>query len=334
MSRKSYVVENNLDFFSELAKSLSTEETEGLQKEEKDNGKQLKEEKDDGKQLKEGKSENEIEYCLITSEPLTSTHVKLPCGHKFNYLPLFHDLFNHKSKLNRMEGPSTYLNSNQIRCPYCRSKQVFLLPYYEEFKLPKVIGINANMNTSCSVSLYNTRIPCEYVLTDAINNNKCPLHSKPSQVVQSKYYCYDHYKAILKQLTDELKAQKQKIKDDLKKEKQQAKLALKEELKKQVQEAKEAAKATKVSKDAKTTSTKTTKKTSTSGLIIGENGEKEDEEKQIIVDEEENIVISQTAGCVQVLKTGANKGQPCNMPIYQECYCKRHFNLNHKDKTA
>ena len=66
-------------------------------------------------------AENE-EICLITNMPLTDTHFKMQCGHKFNYKPLFLDIKNHKQKFNVMEGSGSKLGQHQIRCPYCRSK--------------------------------------------------------------------------------------------------------------------------------------------------------------------------------------------------------------------
>ena len=38
----------------------------------------------------------------------------MECGHKFNYLPLFNDIKNHKQKFNGMEGTSSKLDLNQI----------------------------------------------------------------------------------------------------------------------------------------------------------------------------------------------------------------------------
>ena len=50
----------------------------------------------------------------------------------------------------------------------------------------------------------------------------------------------------------------------------------------------------------------------------------------------ENIVlgvlnIENQTGCVQILKTGTNKGKPCGCKIVSENMCKRHYLLNHKE---
>ena len=112
-----YNIEGGIDFFSELYKSLDIEENN--QKIEEDNN-----------------------LCLITNQPLLDKHVKLECGHKFNYIPLFNDIKNHKQKFNNLEGCNSKLKTNEIRCPYCRYKQNGVLPYYEELNIQKINGVN------------------------------------------------------------------------------------------------------------------------------------------------------------------------------------------------
>ena len=103
-----YNIEGNISFYDELYKSLDDDVGQD--------------------------AENE-EICLITNMPLTDTHFKMQCGHKFNYKPLFLDIKNHKQKFNVMEGSGSKLGQHQIRCPYCRSKHTGTLPYYQEFHL-------------------------------------------------------------------------------------------------------------------------------------------------------------------------------------------------------
>ena len=47
----------------------------------------------------------------------------------------------------------------------------------------------------------------------------------------------------------------------------------------------------------------------------------------------ENIILgpSIVTGCIQILKTGPNKGKPCGCNIVLENICKRHYLLNHKE---
>jgi hypothetical protein len=122
---KNYNIENKIDFYKELYSSLNDD--------------------------KEVQLSNNL--CLITNLPLKEKFVELKCGHKFNYEPLYKDIFNHKKKYNTMEQNKNQLRLNQLRCPYCRNIQNELLPYYEELGYPKENGINffdVNNDHNCS----------------------------------------------------------------------------------------------------------------------------------------------------------------------------------------
>ena len=72
MSKPKYIIEGGIDFFSELYKSLDVEEDV---------------------------LEDDNNKCLISNQVLTDKHVQLNCGHKFNYIELYHDFVNHKKKI-------------------------------------------------------------------------------------------------------------------------------------------------------------------------------------------------------------------------------------------
>jgi hypothetical protein len=86
--------------------------------------------------------------CLISNETLTDKFVTMECGHKFNYIPLYNDLYNHKYCTNNMESFTTKLSANAIRCPYCRCISKRLIPFYEDLfickdvKVRKIMGVN------------------------------------------------------------------------------------------------------------------------------------------------------------------------------------------------
>ena len=111
-------MEGDIDFFAELYKSLDDDDNKNKTEEDDDN------------------------ICLITKKQLTDKFVKMDCGHKFNYIPLYYDILNHKKKFNNMEGTTTRLKQNEIRCPYCRKRSVGLLPHYEDLNLAKISGVN------------------------------------------------------------------------------------------------------------------------------------------------------------------------------------------------
>ena len=102
-----YNIEDNFDFYSELLKIKNGMEEPKL--------------KEDGENV-----------CLISNIQLTDKYVTLTCGHKFNYIPLYHDVYNQKTKYNTKENNIDRLKYYEIRCPYCRKKQNKLLPYYPE----------------------------------------------------------------------------------------------------------------------------------------------------------------------------------------------------------
>ena len=62
---KKYNIEGGINFFEELYKSLDDVETIN-------------------------KTEEDDNLCLITYKPLQDKFVKLNCGHKFNYVPLYY----------------------------------------------------------------------------------------------------------------------------------------------------------------------------------------------------------------------------------------------------
>ena len=298
-----YIIEGGFDFYEELYKSLDIEETNE-------------------------KTEEDDNLCLITNQSLTDNFVKLNCGHKFNYSPLFLDLKNHKQKFNGMEGSSSKLSTDEIRCPYCRTKQKGVLPYYEELGFPKINGVNHINPLAISKSTsYKT---CEFVslntLYDPSGNNpeefnlnnsgnckfiKC-FHTG-TQIVHSsenygdeKHYCWQHKREMIrkyqKEIKDKQKAQAKKVKEE---EKQKAK----DESKKAKEEAKEKAKEEK-QKAKKSLKTKPT--IETENVVIGETN---------IID------LTGNTGCIEILKSGQNKGNPCGCKTILDDLCNRHFKI-------
>lgn len=71
-------------------------------------------------------------YCLISYEPLENKHIKLLCGHKFNYKHIYSEVCNQKLYYKQYEV--CRLMKNQIKCPYCRNVQNYLLPQKDGFK--------------------------------------------------------------------------------------------------------------------------------------------------------------------------------------------------------
>jgi hypothetical protein len=302
-----YNIEGNIDFFSELYKSFDNEE----------------------------KNDENNNLCLITDEPLKDKFIKLECNHTFNYIPLYLDIKNHKQKFNFMEGNSSKLNNNEIRCPYCRKKHSGLLPFYEELALPKVHGVNfIDPNFKSSTSQKTPFISCQF-LTPNVNydpsgNNpeefnlynfgNCKFHkcfkagtpfilynnSENEEIIDDKNYCWQHKKEIVKN-KEKLKQKEEKLKQKEEKLKQkEEKLKQKEEKLKQKEEKQ------KNKKDKK-------QKIVSENVVLG---------PSIITDMSGNEIF---LGCVEILKSGPNKGNSCGSKIVSENMCKRHYMLNHKE---
>jgi len=241
-----YSIEDNIDFFSELYKLL------------------------DDNTIEDKKNES---ICLISNENLIDKFVTLECGHKFNYIPLYYDIKNHKEKYNNMETHNNHLNHNEIRCPYCRNKQKTVLPYYAELNLKKIQGVNDyNPNYNQSQQYLLNWKKCNYNSEDDYNCdvlgtqiNYYNGHYNGDNYFDEKYYCCYHKKIMIKKykkeisdkLKKELKQKKlmeiDKIKEDFKqtkiKEKEelkQTKIKEKEELKQKKIKEKEELKQTKI----------------------------------------------------------------------------------------
>ena len=279
---KKYKIEGNIDFFSELYKSLDQED---------DNN-------DDNK-------------CLITNQLLVDRFVKLNCGHSFNYLPLLHDIKNHKDKFNNLEGCHTKLKYNELRCPYCRKRQNELLPYYYDLYPDKINGVN------CIIPFLNYSVyhQADYLFGDCCfkmddGTNSCII-KKVYNFDDGKTYCFTHCKIMTKQLIKDIGIKK---KEDAK----QGKLKEKEDAKQAKLKEKEDAKQAKLNEKKNNTKNKKNKIAEIIDLveqneIVGQN--------EIV---EQNEIISEHIGCVEILQCGANKGNKCGKSIFNNNLCKRH----------
>lgn len=292
-----YVFENNIDFFDELYKSLDIEDNKF-------------------------NHENEDNICLITKQILTDKFIKMDCGHKFNYIPLYNDVLNHKKKFNSMESSNGTLRNDEIRCPYCRYKQKGVLPYYEDLNLSKVNGVNYYDITMNCNSNYSK---CEFITTNLIFNDQLEESSENKKFLKcyqygtkilgenfgdTKNYCYYHKQMIIKTKKKELL---KKIKEEKLKLKEEAKQKIKEEkqqLKELIKEAKQ-----KIKKIKKEIEIEIKQEKTEENVVVG------------------NIVINSIQEpelCIQILKTGTSKGNQCCKKIFNEHLCKRHYNLQNK----
>lgn len=141
------------------------------------------------KNLKSSPSQAETsdkEVCLITHTPLDAFHVKLVCGHKFNYVPLYQEVLRQKGRIGTIGMNHYYekIGMNQIKCPYCRGMNNSLLPFIGNNPHPiikRLISINA------PASLCMAGVPC--------NHTKCSSNAFYQH--DEFVYCYKHYQKAL-----------------------------------------------------------------------------------------------------------------------------------------
>jgi len=164
---------------------------------------------DENKENKENKK-----TCLITGEKIKEPFVIMECGHTFNYVPLYKDLINQKNKFQILDTDK--LGLQVVRCPYCRSKQNTLLPYYELPEVMKIHGINW-LDEECMKNVYYKGL-CEFV-SPYLDNHY--FHCSNNYVIKmsdGKSYCFYHQKIKTKQLLKEkAKKEKEKQKEEVKK---------------------------------------------------------------------------------------------------------------------
>jgi len=301
---KIYNIEGGLNFYDELYKSLDDEEEI---------------------------SENE-NICLISNLPLGDFHFEMQCGHKFNYMPLFLDIKNHKLKFNSLEGSLSKLGHNQIRCPYCRGKHFGTLPYHEELGLSKIHGVNFIDPDFKSINQHGYKATkCEFLIPNPdCNDNddggndkfhKC-IHygTKLNLYGDDKYYCCSHKKLVIK-------IYKKDVASKLNEVKKQERIKKTEELKKIREETKQQAKLTKqqtkqqekLAKQQAKQQEKLAKQQANENAVVGPIG----------IDLAEPI----TEGCVGILRTGQKKGEQCGCKIEKDMLCKRHYNMKHHKIT-
>jgi hypothetical protein len=279
-----YKIEGDIDFFKELSDLKNEINSNNALNVEKEN----------------------IHTCLITCEPLTDFFVVMSCGHKFNYIPLYKDIYNHKKKFNSMESGGQHLKLNEIRCPYCRNKQKGVLPFYKELGLEKVNGVNIildtkeNIYTKCNVEFIYKK--CDFILNEDLIKEE-PIYCTNGKMIKKtenennseKCYCAKHKKIMIAR-------EKKIIKEKEKQEIIQAKIKVKED-----------------EKAAKL-------------LLKNQNKSKKTKMEELNAEiQEENVVLDVTISCSQILKSGPNKGCLCANKVFENELCKRHLIIKNKE---
>ena len=201
---KKYIIEDNIDFYKEL--NCSSTET----------------------------NSNNTDYdniCLISNEILCDKYVTMECGHKFNYIPLYKDLFKQKYYTNVLEDIK--LKMNQIRCPYCRNVTTSLIPFYENFvimkdiKVRKILGVNNYIIDNYNV--YHDQLTyCREKWLWEKENQKMMKYKKTQFNYEVKLLAKQEAKQAKLEAKEQAKKAKMEAKEQAKKAKEEAKLLAKQ----------------------------------------------------------------------------------------------------------
>jgi len=148
--------EQSIDFFSELNKELSNNNTDLDNK------------------------------CLITQTKLQDNYITLSCNHNFNYIPLYNEVVKQKTRCNSFE--TTILKLNEIKCPYCRTINEQLLPFID---MP---GVNLIRGVNCPKKLSMKLHSCEWKFKNG--KNKGTRCDKSAIKTDTGCFCDKHSKKL------------------------------------------------------------------------------------------------------------------------------------------
>ena len=114
-------------------------------------------------------NDNEDEFdvdneCLLSGLPLDNTHVKLPCGHSFNYMPLYKEIVQQKRTFVATE--IVRLGYNEIKCPYCRTIFPNILPFVKLEGVHVIRGVTSKSDSALNL------FPCCQVIRSGVNKGK------------------------------------------------------------------------------------------------------------------------------------------------------------------
>jgi hypothetical protein len=130
--------------------------------------------------LNENNENNENnEKCLISNELLNANYITLECNHKFNYIQLFNEVLEQKTK-KMLDNHK--LKLNEIKCPYCRSITKNILPYFKYYNTKLIKGVNTPPDLSIKLN------ECQYI------EKNSQLCGKNACITKFGIFCNNHVK--------------------------------------------------------------------------------------------------------------------------------------------
>ena len=148
------------------------------------------------------KSQDIIETCLISDDPLEENHITLECNHKFNYKDIYNEV--HKQKTQPWHSEINKVKNTQLKCPYCRNIQTGILPYRQTYQKVRYVNWPPSLMMLPDI--------CSYTFSSGKRkgqtcNKKC-----------NGKYCISHTRIMEKREKKKLEKEQKKL------EKQKAKL--------------------------------------------------------------------------------------------------------------
>ena len=288
-------------------------------------------------------SDDENDICQITGLPLTDNYVTLECNHHFNYDALYKEIYTQKivfksydTKTLTNADLNKFRNSKldyYIKCPYCRNIQFTVLPYYKEFGLTEIYGINSldktipNILPILSTHIKSSDLNYTYSLfgvlfksgecCEKINNfgDKCSQKYVTPIIGTPLCYCHLHYRRGLKSYKMAEKAKIVQAKIDAKKKKMDI-----------INERKKLLDEMNIERESNGMSLlkrlPVTKKPIVKNIVKNQN---QPIQEYIPEEDADNHVVSDGTCCNAILKSGPNKGNMCGVQTtVWNGLCKRH----------
>jgi hypothetical protein len=122
--------------------------------------------------------------CLISNELLTTNYITLECNHKFNYMELYNEVLEQKTK--KMLDNSK-LKLNEVKCPYCRAITKNILPYLKYYDTKIIKGVNYPYDLSIKLN------ECQYI------EKNSELCKKSACITKLGIFCNSHVKYNIKE---------------------------------------------------------------------------------------------------------------------------------------
>ena len=132
--------------------------------------------------------ENDENLCMLTKVPLSTNHITLPCGHKFNYTGLVKEIMTNKNAYRYRSR--TILQAGFTKCPYCRIHHKGLLLWIPDNNINHIPGVT---------TIFKNALPtrqCTYIKkTGKCKGEKCI--SCLAYETKNGVYCRTHQKSMV-----------------------------------------------------------------------------------------------------------------------------------------